>query len=143
MVSPEIVTVFDCPTWKTRLPLFALTVSLVAPGPEITRLLLINSSPLVRVIVAGNESAKLMLSFAPAAAIAARKVPGPLSAVLVTVIVPATAEVIVNSPSKRISDLGDRFMCGFRTHGAANLLPCSGEKVQLNPRFAGVKRLKR
>ena len=55
--TPEIVTVFDVPMLNTRLLLLAVMVRLAAPGPAITMLFVIRSSPVVRVIVAGKPNA--------------------------------------------------------------------------------------
>src|SRR6266436_6724339 len=71
-------------TRKSGVPAAALrsTTRLVAPGPEMVKFLLINNSPLVSVIEPVTE--KVMTSPGAAPAIAARKEPGPLSAVVVT-----------------------------------------------------------
>ena len=101
---PEMVTAPEA-TLKMRKPVVPprWTVSWLAPGPEIVRTgwgvpkgrswyLSINSSPVVSVMVPGTTLAsKIIVSPAEAMAMALRSVPGPLSAVLVTVNVPAHA----------------------------------------------------
>src|SRR5207237_441994 len=91
MVRPEIATVKPLPISNTLDELFPLIVRLEAPGPLIVRFLLIKSSPLVSVMVAGRVRLKLMVSPGAAAAIASRSDPGPLSAWFVTVIAAAKA----------------------------------------------------
>ncbi len=87
MVNPEMLTI---PAWtlkmrKVGVPTMVLlcTVRFEAPGPEITKSLLISNSPLVNTIVPLTE--KSIFSPGAAPAIAARNEPEPLSAVLVTV----------------------------------------------------------
>src|SRR5436190_7582753 len=92
MVRPEVMPTTPGWTWKMRnsgVPAAALrcTARLPAPGPVITRFLLIDSSPLVKVIAPVTE--KSIVSPEVAAAIALRNEPGPLSVVVVTVIVAA------------------------------------------------------
>src|SRR5436309_2564165 len=88
IVRSDIATVL--PDWilTTRLTLFPLIVSTLAPGPLIVRFLSISSSPLVRVIVAGppavRPEAKVIVSPGQAVLIASRKLPAPVSLVLVT-----------------------------------------------------------
>ena len=83
MVTPEMVTVFPLLMLKTRLLLLPLTVKRLAPGPVIVRFLLISSSPLVSVIVC-TPGSTVIVSLSAASAIASRKLPGPLSLVLLT-----------------------------------------------------------
>ena len=95
IVRPEIVTAGNAmPVMrKTRETLLPLTVNIVAPGPLIMIFLRsISSSPLLRVIVAGKLG-RLNVTLSPetALAMAARKLPGPLSFVFVTVMVAAEA----------------------------------------------------
>src|ERR1043166_7982492 len=85
MVRPEMLTVLDGPILKTRLEALPLMASAFTPGPMIVTLLAIKSSPLVNVILAGVVNAKLIVSPFAAPARAARSVPAPLSAGLVTV----------------------------------------------------------
>jgi len=88
-VSPSSTT--DEPKMrKTRELLLPETVNTLAPGPLIVRLLLTTSCPVVSVIVQGQPGRlKLIVSPLAAAAICLRKVPGPLSARLVTLSVAA------------------------------------------------------
>jgi hypothetical protein len=77
---------------KTRDVLFPLIVSWLAPRPWIVRFLPSAKSPLVSVIVHGQPlRPKLIESPAAASAMACRKLPAPLSLVLVTVMVAAAA----------------------------------------------------
>src|SRR5262249_12949057 len=76
---------------RTRLASLPLIVSWFAPGPAIVTLLETNNWPLVRVIVPETTVAS-MVSSSLAAASAARREPGPLSSVLVTVMVAASAQ---------------------------------------------------
>src|SRR5882724_4642064 len=86
MVSPEIATVAAIS--NTLEELFPLITRVEAPGPLIIRSWLIKSSPLVSVMIAGKVIwAKLIVSPGEAFAIASRSEPGPLSDVLVTVMV--------------------------------------------------------
>jgi hypothetical protein len=104
---------------------FPVMVSAPAPGPTMLRLLSINNSPLVSVMVAGRPSEKLMASPLTAVPSAARSVPGPLSAGLVPVIVPALAIDAANGESMRTTITGSLIKQNltrtwFRlTHGAA------------------------
>src|SRR5260221_561134 len=91
MVRPErLATVLE-PMWNTRVTgntdVSAATARWFAPGPTMFTLLETRSSPVVSRIVAGAGSKKLIVSPSAALASAARSVPGPLSSVLVTVIV--------------------------------------------------------
>jgi hypothetical protein len=83
MVSPEIVSVLA--TLKIGNVALPLTVSADEPGPAMLMLLVIFRVPDVSWIVDGFGSAKIIVSPFWAAAKSARSVPGPLSAVLVTV----------------------------------------------------------
>jgi hypothetical protein len=90
-VTPEIATVPDAMS-NTRLAWLPLTVSCDAPGPLIVRLWEIDSSPVVRVMVAPFRlCAKSIVSPLEDEAIASRSDPVPLSLELVTVIVLASA----------------------------------------------------
>jgi hypothetical protein len=86
MVRPDNVTTVPGMMWKTRLALLPL-ITPCGPGPLIVTFLLTISSPLVSVIVL--LATTLMVSPLAADASAARNEPGPLSAVLWTVIVRA------------------------------------------------------
>src|SRR3954462_10373121 len=72
--------------WKTRERLSPLTVRRLAPGPVIVRFLLIASSPDARWIANAPTPRPLnvMKSVAHASAIAWRRLPAPLSFVVVT-----------------------------------------------------------
>ena len=89
MVRPEIVTVTPLlieKTWPLALP---FTVSWLAAGPLIVRFLAIVNRP-DSVMVQGQPlRLKMIVSPAAASAIAWRKLPAPLSLVLVTVRVAA------------------------------------------------------
>src|SRR5712671_2670317 len=89
MAKLAMLTVFPNPIWNTRLAWFALIARLAGPGPVMATFLATRSSPLVSVMVAGVIREKLIVSPLAAPASASRSVPGPLSAVLVTVIVAA------------------------------------------------------
>ena len=105
MVRPERLTTVFGPMWNTRLRVSPSTVSPAGPGPSRATLLLTNSSPLVSRMVPETPVAS-MVSPSAAAASAARNVPGPLSAVLVTVIVPASAAWRASSAgSSRVANL--------------------------------------
>ena len=73
-------------TKSTCEALPALIVSRLSPGPLITRVLVISSAPLVRVMVCGvlNDASNVMVSPEEAQAIAFRSEPAPASVVLVT-----------------------------------------------------------
>src|SRR3954454_3005037 len=95
-------------------------VRFAAPGPAIVTLLVTNSSPVVNVINAGELKEKLMVSLLPAEASAARKVPAPLSAVLVTVIVVAKTRDPI-ALARRNAAANELFLeeyRGFRRMGA-------------------------
>ena len=82
------------------------TVNTFAPGPLMVRFLLINNSPLVKVMVV-IPTAKLIVSPVDALRIACRSVPGQLSAALVTVRVAACAATALKSralinPARRL-----------------------------------------
>ena len=86
-VRPEIVMM---PDWRLKmrkpsalLPVLRWIVRLLAPGPRMARSLLMSSSPLVKMIAPVIE--KPIISPGGASAMACRSVPGPLSAVFVTV----------------------------------------------------------
>jgi hypothetical protein len=88
---------------KTRVALLPLMVSAAAPGPVIVRFLAITSS-LLKVMVLGLGKAKVIVSPGAASAMACRKEPGPLSLVLVTLIVAAwTGRTGSASPTMRQS----------------------------------------
>ena len=87
-------------TSKTRLVLLPLMASRPGPGPLMSRLLLIASSSLVRVIFWPlRAGAKTIVSPPLAALIAARREPDPFSRLLVTVKVLGTARS--SRPSSR------------------------------------------
>src|SRR5258706_4835337 len=88
MVNPERVTLVLLPA-ISNIRLFVLINCRAGPGPMIDKLRLMSNSPLVIQIEPGVGSAKVIVSPLAALAMAARKVPGPLSAVLVTAIVAA------------------------------------------------------
>ena len=76
MVSPAIVTATPPLTWKARRAWSPLTVSRAAPGPSMSRLLVMGSSPLVSVMVLSRiDGAKMIVSPLRAAVIAARRDP--------------------------------------------------------------------
>src|SRR5438046_655014 len=106
MVSPEMLTVPPLIV-KMVVPLLPSTASELAPGPAIIKLLAMVNVPPVSVIVPVTE--KLIVSPALAAAMASRSVqvdaqlPGPLSAVELTVIVAACAGRGVASSGRQIS----------------------------------------
>jgi hypothetical protein len=83
MVSPEMLTLALPLTSKIRLASLPLTASLFAPGPSIVTLWLIGSWR-VSVMVPCSSGAKSMVSPLPAAAMADRREPAPLSNRLVT-----------------------------------------------------------
>src|SRR5258706_1737511 len=111
MVSPEIPIVFDrlagFPIRNTLLAPLPLITSLAAPGPTMFRVLSKLKAPLVSVIMAGQESEKLIVSPSAALDSAERSVPAPLSAVLVTVMVAAPAICAAISAIRRRSALFD------------------------------------
>jgi hypothetical protein len=83
-----MVTVSPEPIWKTRLEALPSTASSSAPAALIVTLLSTNNSPLVRVMTPEMLVASIVSpSFASRSAW--RKEPGPLSLVLLTMIVPA------------------------------------------------------
>src|SRR4029077_2040381 len=70
------------------------TVSKSPPGPAMVILLLITSSPLVRLMICPlSEESKLIVSPSLASASAWRNEPGPLAFVLVTVMTSASTDV--------------------------------------------------
>src|SRR2546430_15081480 len=77
-----------------------------APGPLMVMFLLITSSPLVRLIA--PVTAKLIVSLSCASASAWRSEPGPLSFVLVTVMVSAEADMAAAQTSIRHIRAGRR-----------------------------------
>src|SRR5262245_2811401 len=85
MVRPEMVTVSPEVMWNSRLLALPFTVRFSAPGPEIVTFLATNNSPLVNPIV--PVTAKPIMSPSFASASGWRSEPGPLSFVLVTIIV--------------------------------------------------------
>src|SRR6185369_9552723 len=69
--------------------LLRVTVSRFAPGPSIVRFLLINNSPVVRVIgLVTLDISKVIVLPAHAPLMIVRKEPGPLSLLLVTTVGP-------------------------------------------------------
>jgi len=88
MVRSETETVIPAGTTKIRTALFPLKVKFDSPGPEIVRFLEIVSWD-ANVMVAGYGRLKSIISPGAASIIACRRVPAPLSAVLLTVIVAA------------------------------------------------------
>src|SRR5438093_6777728 len=87
----------------------------MGPGPRMVTLLEMTSWPVVSVIVAGVVRAKLIVSPLAALANAVRSVPGPLLAVLVTVIVVASVGrvspvTIRHAPTKSFRRFGRMFM---------------------------------
>src|ERR1044071_7065217 len=88
MVRPEMVTTVFEPVRKTRLVAFPSTARFAGPGPRMVTLLVTSNSPVVRRMEPEVPVASMV---SPLAALArtVRSVPGPLSAVLVTVIVAA------------------------------------------------------
>jgi hypothetical protein len=85
MVRPEMVTVLPATISNTLVKAFPSIARLAAPGPMIVRLLLINSSPLAKVMV--PVAVTQIVSPDAALAIVARSEPAPLSAVLLIVVV--------------------------------------------------------
>src|SRR6266571_1036669 len=85
IVRLEIVTVLAEAMWNTRLMALPFTARLAAPGPEMVMLLFTTSSPLVNPMV--PVTAKLIVSPSFTMASALRSEPGPLSLMLVTVMV--------------------------------------------------------
>src|SRR5437899_5739125 len=87
IVRPLRVTDFvDFATSNTREALLPLTVNLPAPGPAMVTLWLMNSSPLVSVMVLPSRlGAKTMVSLLWAAVMSARSEPAPLSRLFRTV----------------------------------------------------------
>ena len=71
-----------------KLPALRSTVNKFAPGPLIVRDLLINSSPLVRLIGLTTLGAKVIVSPPQALAIMKRSEPDPVSLLLVTSVLP-------------------------------------------------------
>ena len=98
MLKPEIPTLAPRVTWKTRLAWLASIAKLLGRGPLMLKILFTTSSPLASVIVCpSSEGSKLITSSLWASASACRNEPGPLSRLLVTVIVAASA---LGKPSK-------------------------------------------
>src|SRR5713226_2353189 len=102
-VKPDIVTVTPALIVKMRksgVPpaVLRFTDSMFAPGPLIVRFLSISSSPLVSVIVAGptevRPAAKVIVSPGQAVLIASRKLPAPVSLVLVTTVGPQLTVIV-------------------------------------------------
>src|SRR5262245_56209712 len=101
MVRPARVTVSLLLMSKTRLASLPLTAKRLAPGPSMSRFLLIASSPLVSVIVWPLRlGAKRMVSPLRALVIAARSDPWPLSRLF------STVRVLRTVRSSRPSSLG-------------------------------------
>src|SRR6058998_2978396 len=82
----DIVTVLPGVMRNTRLAKLPLIPRLLRPGPRMVTLFEITSSPLVSMIAAGVATEKLIVSPLATLANAARSVPAPLLAVLVTVL---------------------------------------------------------
>src|SRR5258708_17604838 len=97
MVRPETLTFMPLLIVNAVTALLPSTANELAPGPAIVRLLAIVNVPPVSVIVAGSATLNPIVSAALATVIASRSVqvdeqlPGPLSAVELTVIVAACA----------------------------------------------------
>ena len=94
-VSPEMETVLPLPTLKMRLSALPSMVSDPAPGPAMVRFLMMESSPLVAVVVPVSRivpvTLKTIVSPGAASMIACRREPAPESLVLLTVSVAACA----------------------------------------------------
>jgi hypothetical protein len=108
IVRPDRDTSSPASTLKTRERLLPLTVSLSVPGQLIFRPSVMSSSPPVRAMVPVSPSSKTMVSapaWALAWATAARSVPGPLSARVVTWKVDGTMRPSSDSnPSRACAD---------------------------------------
>lgn len=105
-VTPEISTLPPV-ILKMRLALLPLMRRLVLPGPAIVRFLSTTSSPPARVIVPTTPNA--IVSPGAAVAMASRSEPGPLSPVLVTLRVAASAtlpgtNMLARNPKTTIND---------------------------------------
>src|SRR5580658_7106043 len=106
MVIPEMAaSVTPASTTKTLLRPSPLTTSSSGPGPATVTFVLISMGPLVRVMgdAAGQITAKVMVSPEPAAATAARRVPGPASAQLVTDRVAAAATEAGRTATEKVA----------------------------------------
>src|SRR6266436_5722631 len=86
MARPAMVTVLEGAMWNTRLAVLPFTARLAGPGPRMVTLLVTSNSPLVSKMVPVTLDASMVSPLA-ALARAARNVPAPLSATLVTGIV--------------------------------------------------------
>src|SRR6266516_1348605 len=85
IVRLEIATVLPAATLNTRLLLFPFIVRPLVVGPLMVRLLSINSSPPVRTIgLVTRDISKVILAPTQLSMIAWRKLPDPLSSLLVT-----------------------------------------------------------
>src|SRR5262249_34955377 len=119
IVIPAMVTVTPPLISKMRLASLPLTVSWFAPGPSMSRFLVMASSPLVSVMVWPRRlGAKLMVSPLWAAAISPRSEPSPatpVSRLLVTV------SVLGTQRSSRASRCGRKEPWRWRTVGAGRL----------------------
>src|SRR5579862_1337588 len=85
MVSPEMLATMFEPTWNTRLAALPSTARLPGPGPMMLTLFVTNNSPLVNKMVPERPDASIV-SPSDAHASAPRNEPGPLSAVVVTMV---------------------------------------------------------
>src|ERR1041384_1666367 len=93
MVRLAMVTMLDWAMWNTRLVVLGKlpsTARLAGPGPGVSTLFVAGSLPPGRAMVPETPEASIVSPSATLAS-ASRNVPGPLSAVLVTVIVAARA----------------------------------------------------
>jgi hypothetical protein len=108
MLRPDMITVDVAPIEITCTALLPLMNRLEAPGPVIVRFLLIDSV-LARVMVEGAARLKLIVSPLEALAMAARREPDPLSAVLVTVKVAASADEVMKQQRTAIRIATGRF----------------------------------
>ena len=103
-VRPSMVTVLPGLTSNTRLCKLPSTARLFAPGPLMVTSLSTFSSPLVSVILCPlSDESKLIVSPSFASTSAWRSEPGPLSLVLMTVIVAADAALVLSriAPAKK------------------------------------------
>src|SRR5688572_30839250 len=132
IVIPSSVAVTPLLIKNTLDKLLPLIDNRPAPGPWIVRFLSITSWPDVRVIVcevAKMSGPKLIVPPAATSAIACRRLPAPLSFVLVTVIVAALAVISFPSPEN----------VGSRSPGAAIVIWLKVKKKITRPRESSVK----
>src|SRR5262245_57966192 len=136
MVRPAMVTVAR-ETRKIRLTPRPLMVRFPAPGPRIRRLFETTSSPAVRVMVAGAARRKAMVAPLRARLMAARSEPETLSAVVVTVRVPARSwRGAAARKARQAAKAGDRglifmvapFRRGRHDAGGTRLRVASGRR---------------